>query len=132
MELPPGQGWPRNVTRELRDVARGHRTAMTQAENDLWQEIRQKKLDGLRFRRQHAVGTFIFDFYCPASRLVVEVDGAIHADPNVAERDRLRQEHIERYGLTVLRLQNEEIHRDLPRALERIRNAARSIAQRQE
>ena len=59
-------------------IARPNQPDMTEAERILWAAIRNKQVDGLRFRSQHPVGPFIPDFYCPACRLGVEVDGSVH------------------------------------------------------
>lgn len=76
------------------------------------------------FRRQHPLGPFILDFCCPAHRLVVEVDGGVHAEQ--AEYDADRTQHLERYGYQVLRVPNHEVLTDLPSVLGRIKSAARS------
>jgi type I restriction enzyme R subunit len=55
------------------------RGQMTYAEEKLWQRLRAHRLDGLKFRRQHPLGPFIADFYCAEHRLVIEIDGDIHA-----------------------------------------------------
>src|SRR5438309_2179748 len=109
MDAPPGRGRTRNVTVELGGLARQYKKEMTPAERTLWDAVRNRKLENLRICRQYAVGTFILDFYCPALRLAIEVDGSVHDDPIVAARDLLRQEHIERFGWHVLRLRNELI-----------------------
>jgi very-short-patch-repair endonuclease len=97
---------------------------MTPAERLLWDELRAKRLHGLFFRRQHPLGPFILDFCCPAVKLVVEVDGVIHDDPDQAQYDRLRTEQLQAYGYTVLRFRNEEVAADLPAVLNRIADAA--------
>jgi very-short-patch-repair endonuclease len=83
------------------------RRAMTEAEQLLWQHLRGSRLGGLRFRRQQIIAGFIADFYCHHARLVVEVDGEIHADQGDydAERDRA----LATYGLRVLRLTNRDV-----------------------
>jgi len=65
--------------REKRELATQMRREMTASENLLWQHLRANRLDGLHFRRQQVVDGFMVDFYCHAARLVVEVDGAVHA-----------------------------------------------------
>ena len=79
-------------------------------------------MHGLRFRAQHPVGRFILDFYCPAYKLVVEVDGEVHAEQ--AERDAERTVQLKARGYTVLRFQNAEVEANLPDVLERIARAA--------
>ena len=88
----------------------------TRAENLLWQETRRKALEGYKFRRQHALGPFIVDFYSVGARLVIEVDGSIHEKH--VEADEERQTYLEGLGLTVLRFSNQEIFEEMPRVLE--------------
>jgi very-short-patch-repair endonuclease len=66
-------------------------------------------MDGFKFRRQHWFGQFIADFYCPAAKLVVELDGDSHAADGAVEADRERQTYLESLGLTVLRFWNAEV-----------------------
>ena len=95
----------------------------TASEAILWNALRGKRL-GARWRRQHPFGVFICDFYCPSSRLVVEVDGGVHLDPNQRFADGRRQAAIEQsFGVRFLRLSAELVERDLGRALAMIRAA---------
>jgi very-short-patch-repair endonuclease len=59
----------------------------TDVEAKLWQLMRLKNMAGYKFRRQHPVKEYILDFYCPAKRLCIELDGGQHADPSMAEHD---------------------------------------------
>ena len=68
----------RKNSRELQSAARGMRREPTPAEKVLWDVLRGRGLDGLRFRRQHPVGRFVLDFYCPIHKLAVAVDGEVH------------------------------------------------------
>jgi len=95
---------------------------MTAAEWRLWQALRVRQLGGLKFRRQHPVGPFVLDFYCPAGKLVIELDGGVHDEQ--AEQDEARTQHLESYGYRVLRFRNEEVFADLPAVLDRIAQAA--------
>ena len=72
----------------------------------------------MNFRRQHTIDRFIVDFYCPAERLVVEVDGTIH--DYTQEEDAIRQEFIELLGMRVLRFTNAEVIQSIEGVLERI------------
>ena len=70
--------------------AKAFRRRMTPPEARLWRFLRAHRLKGYGFRRQHPIGPFILDFYCAGARLAVEVDGAVHDDPDQIERDRRR------------------------------------------
>src|SRR5947208_2916312 len=111
MEGPMRRELPRvrGTTRELEQRARELRGAMTPAERALWQALRGPEFRHNRFRRQHPVGGFILDFYCPAARLVVEVDGGIHHTDEQRERDALRTDELAQYGYLVLRFENEAV-----------------------
>jgi very-short-patch-repair endonuclease len=108
----------RGTTPGVEAAARQLRRGMTPAERVLWAALRDRQLAGLKFRRQHAVGPFVLDFYCPASRLVVELDGGVH-DGQV-EQDQARTEHLTGYGYRVLRFRNEEVLGDLEAVLGQI------------
>jgi very-short-patch-repair endonuclease len=101
--------------------ARVLRKRMTPAERRLWSAIRNGTLLGAKFRRQHLVGRFVLDFYCPLAKLAIEVDGEIHT--HQAEYDDARTVYLESYGIRVIRFQNDEVLQDLPRVLDRIRVA---------
>jgi very-short-patch-repair endonuclease len=110
---------PADLHRRMVEVARVFRKMPTPSEAILWQALRGKKLDGLKFRRQQPIGPFVVDFYCSTHRLVVEVDGPIH-DYQV-ETDQSRQELLEILGLNVLRLKAEMVEKNLQAALSVIR-----------
>jgi len=114
----------RNASPELIAFARNHRKIPTPAEAALWEALRNRQLDGLRFLRQHPVATYIFDFYCPALALVIELDGGYHRTPAQQEKDAARTTVQELKGYQVLRFSNEEILTDLPAVLQTIREAA--------
>ena len=86
------------------DQARRLRRALTFPEVLLWQSVRGKRLGGLHFRRQHAVGSYILDFYCSEAKLAVEVDGSVHDDPVQAAYDIKRDAWFARQGIRVLRI----------------------------
>jgi len=84
---------------------------MTPAEKVLWRELRGKKLRNFKFRAQHPVGRFILDFYCPAKKLAIEVDGGVHETQR--ERDGKRSELLALYGYRVLRFSNTDVMQDI-------------------
>ncbi len=97
----------RGTTPEIEAAARRLRNNLTPAEARLWSALRNKQLEGLRFRCQHPVGNFILDFYCPACKLAIEVDGDIH--DRTSEYDNIRSAKLAQYGYKVLRFSNEQV-----------------------
>ncbi len=88
--------------------ARRLRRRQTPTEAALWSIVRRKQLFGLKFRRQHPIAGFVVDFYCPALKLVIEVEGEIHSQPEQLAWDRERGAVLRRIGLHVIRLANED------------------------
>jgi very-short-patch-repair endonuclease len=82
---------------------------LTIAERQAWEILRNRRLLGFKFRRQHVIDGFIVDFYCPELRLVLELDGSGHGELEQAEYDAVRTAHLEMKGLLVVRFRNEEI-----------------------
>ena len=105
----------------MREIARRLRRQSTRSEELLWQALRNRQLAGLKFLRQHPVGSSIVDFYCHERRLAVEVDGPMHREENTAKRDRERQKLIEKYGIRFYRCTSENVEGDLEGVLEEIR-----------
>jgi very-short-patch-repair endonuclease len=85
------------------------RKNMTYAEKVLWQQLRNRKLDNLKFRRQHPVAIFILDFYCHEKKLAIEVDGGIHNNEEQKEWDENRTYELNEFGIVILRFSNEEV-----------------------
>jgi very-short-patch-repair endonuclease len=112
---------PEDLRQTMLEVAQQFRKVATPSEEILWQALRGRKLDKHKFRRQQPIGPFVVDFFCAAERLIVEVDGGIHASQQ--ERDRQRQELLESLGLRFVRVSSELVETDLVRALESIRTA---------
>ena len=110
---------PTNVRHKILDAAREQRKNPTESEKILWQALRGKKLDGIKFRRQQPIGPFIADFYSSQYRLVIEVDGGIHEFQQEADAE--RDEMMKTLGLNVLRISASLVESDLISALDRIR-----------
>ncbi|MBC7776015.1 MAG: class I tRNA ligase family protein, partial [Phycisphaerae bacterium] len=91
----------------LKEFARGMRKNQTAGEAAMWEVLRDKQLDGVKFRRQHSIEDFIADFVSLEHKLVVEVDGTIHDFQ--AEHDQLRTELLQAVGFEVVRFKNEDI-----------------------
>jgi len=101
---------------------------MTQAESLLWEALKGKQLDGLKFRRQHPVHLYIADFYCHKLRLIIEIDGAYHNFEKQQLLDKQRTLDLESQGLKVIRFTNWEVENNLKGVLIRIRKIAKEIA----
>jgi len=86
--------------------ARKLRSDMTDAERIIWSHVRRKQILGIQFYRQKPIGNFIVDFYAPAIKLVLEIDGAQHVEPEHLQRDKDRDAVLNGMGLLVLRLNN--------------------------
>lgn len=108
------------ASRQLVDQARELRQNMTEAEEQLWIQLRGRRFKGYKFRRQHPADRFVLDFYCHSAKLCIEVDGGIHNDPDISERDRNRTYELEQLGITVKRISNSEIEADIERVLIKI------------
>jgi very-short-patch-repair endonuclease len=104
-------------------AARFLRRNPTPAEYALWQHLRDGRLGGLRFRRQHPLGMFILDFVCLDHKLVIELDGSSHDERE--GYDEARTERLAAFGYRVIRFRNEDVMSDLPHVLTTIRDMAR-------
>ena len=116
-----------NATGKLYEYARGMRKEPTIAEKFLWKFLRNKKLDELKFRRQHPLDKFIADFYCHEKRLVVEVDGGVHNEKEAKESDAGRTYELKELGIIVIRFTNEEVQYKIDWVLQTISNVASKI-----
>ena len=105
----------------IQQYARELRQRMTPAEKLLWQRLRNRRVGGLKFRRQHPLGPFIADFYCAVHRLIVEIDGGIH-DSQVLD-DLFRTEQLEADDYRVIRFRNEQVLNDIDGVVAAIRSA---------
>ncbi|MBY5950861.1 endonuclease domain-containing protein [Algoriphagus marincola] len=94
---------------EIHKRARELRKQMTPAEKVLWNFLKNKSLEGFKFRRQHPIDKYIVDFYCHQKKLVIEVDGSIHDQLDQKEYDSGRTSVLEEFGLKVIRFRNEEV-----------------------
>ncbi|BFU59595.1 MULTISPECIES: endonuclease domain-containing protein [Rodentibacter] len=104
--------------RHLKPVSRILRHNMTEAEQLLWQRIRHKQLCSLQVYRQKPLLNYIVDFYCPKAKLVIELDGSQHNQPDQREKDILRDQELASLGIKVLRFPNSMIFNDLEKVIE--------------
>jgi very-short-patch-repair endonuclease len=108
----------------FRQYLRGH---STRAEITLWKGLKERQMLGYKFRRQHGVGRFILDFYCPKLRLAIEVDGASHDSLKAQQRDKVRQVEIEKHWITVLRFRDEEVLGNVALVIDAIEREIRKL-----
>ena len=107
------------VTKDFRRYLRKNETS---TERLLWHHLRNKQLDGYRFRQQHGFGPYILDFYCPELRLCIEQDGGVHDESGQKEKDEDRTVFLNENRIRVIRLKNEEVESDIDNVLNRIRD----------
>jgi very-short-patch-repair endonuclease len=103
-----------------KDKRRELRNHMTPAEKRLWLMLRGKQFLGTKWRRQYSVGPYVVDFYCPSSKLAIELDGDSHFGGGAEDRDANRQAYLESFGIRVIRFVNQDVFGNLPRVLEEI------------
>ncbi|GAA3962778.1 endonuclease domain-containing protein [Hymenobacter antarcticus] len=92
-----------------KDERRTLRNNLTPAEAKLWSVLKSGQLAGRKFRRQHSIGEFILDFYCPQEKLAVELDGAAHFTASGNLHDAERTDYLNSVGIRVVRFENKLI-----------------------
>jgi len=104
--------------------AKALRQAMSPPEVLLWTRLRLLRGEGPTFRRQHPIGPYVADFYCAAARLVVEIDGAHHAEDGQIAKDEARAAYLQRSGYRLVRCPARDVMRDADEAAQGIVQAA--------
>ena len=98
------------------------RNNLTPAEAKFWKIVQNRNFEGRKFRRQHSVGNYILDFYCPSEKLAIELDGEVHFGDAAREYDYERRLFLEHYGIKVLRFENKRVFEDLEWVLDVIKS----------
>ncbi|HEX4374685.1 MAG TPA: chorismate synthase [Puia sp.] len=106
--------------KNLIEHAKANRKNLTEAEEKLWQELRNRKIEGFKFRRQHPVAGYIPDFVCLEKKLIIEVDGEYHNGEEQTKFDKLREQWLNEHEYSMLRFTNNEIINSLNSAIEKI------------
>ena len=88
----------------------------------MWTYLQKKQLKGRKFRRQHSIGNYIVDFYCPSEKLAIELDGQHHYTPAGILKDQERDTYLKRMGIKVLHFENVEVFHGLEALLEKVVN----------
>ncbi|NEM99135.1 endonuclease domain-containing protein [Pontibacter burrus] len=106
----------------LKDFRRELRNNSTGAEGELWKYLKNGQLHGRKFRRQHSIGNYILDFYCPTERLAIELDGQVHQHIILERADMERDRALGTIGIKVLRFENKDVFHQLEALLQEISN----------
>ena len=109
-----------NNLKDTKDLRRGLRATATPAEITLWQYLKRSQVGGLKFRRQHSIGAYILDFYCPEIKLDIELDGEIHNTPMAYEHDAIRTNYLNQQGITILRYHNDVVFKNVQGIIESV------------
>lgn len=104
----------------LKENAQKLRTNQTDTENKLWQRINRDQLLDFRFNRQKPLLNYIVDFYCAKAKLIIELDGSQHYEPEYQEKDALRDAELASLGFTVMRFSNDEVMFEIESVVEQI------------
>jgi very-short-patch-repair endonuclease len=110
---------------EILRLAGELRRSMTHSEKLMWSYLRDRRVEGFRFRRQHPINEFIVDFFCYEAKLAIEIDGSIHNMTAQYERDKERTKILERFGIRVIRFTNDEVEKNSERVIHELRKILR-------
>ena len=105
---------------KLKKYSQELRKNMTEAEKLLWSKLRRKQLKDSQFYRQRIIGNYIVDFYCPKTKLIVELDGGQHYNEGENRKDRIRDDYMKKLGMRILRVSDREVFENLNGVIERI------------
>ena len=98
------------------------RLNQTKAEDTLWQYLRARRHENLKFRRKHPIQSYIADFYCHEKRLIIELDGEYHNQSDQKEMDKSRTFALERLGINVIRFTNARVMNEIDDCLNELRD----------
>lgn len=104
----------------LKRCSRELRKNMTDAERLLWSKIRGKQLRGRQFYRQKIIGNYIVDFYCPSTKVIIELDGSQHYTDEGMQKDAKRDNYITNLGIKVIRFSDRELFENTNGVLEKL------------
>ena len=106
--------------RYLKEHRKELRGSLTPAEAELWKHLKGGSLEGRKFRRQHSVGNYIVDFYCPSEQLVIELDGQVHNHATAEQVDQERDQYLKSLNIRVLRFENKDVFDNLEAVINEI------------
>ena len=120
-------GMSKGASQDIFIKAKNLRNNATNAENILWNRLRDNQIDGIKFRRQHPISLYILDFYCHKYKLAIEIDGAYHNTIEQKIRDDNRTKELKKLGIDLIRFKNEEVENDIDSVIERITSKIESL-----
>jgi 5-methyltetrahydrofolate--homocysteine methyltransferase len=106
----------------IKEFVKQNRSNPTESEEKLWKLLRDRRLEGFKFRRQHIIGKYIADFVCIPQNLVIEIDGLIHQLPDNKESDEIRTQWLDSIGFRVIRFTNDQVLQNPENVLKEISN----------
>ena len=101
-----------------------------QQEGILWQYVKNRKINNQKFKRQYSIGRYVVDFYCPALKLVIEIDGDYHLQESVKKYDTERQNFMESMDINCLRFSNRDIEENIDVVINKISSYSLSLLRR--
>ncbi|MEO8770460.1 MAG: DUF559 domain-containing protein [Ferruginibacter sp.] len=123
-------GYVNSTVEEWRNTlqfAKDNRKNATEAEAIMWEQLRDRQVDGFKFRRQHPIAGYIPDFVCLEKKLIIEIDGEYHNDDEQKIFDSAREKWLNEYGYTLIRITNEEIKNSLSNSIKKIKEELSKI-----
>lgn len=102
----------------------------TYCEKLVWRFLRNRQMLGYKFKRQYSVDHFVIDFYCPELKLALEIDGDVHELPEQKEYDKERQKYLEKFGISFIRITNEELLSNPNMAFDRTEKEIKQFAEK--
>ena len=111
----------------LKERRKQLRSEMTPAEAFLWTRLSNGKLEGRKFRRQHSIGNYVVDFYCPSEKLSIELDGMPHFTEEGIEKDKKRTEYLTSLRIKEIRFENAEVFEMTDEVLAKIKACFKKV-----
>ncbi len=111
-----------HTRKEVREFRRELRNRLTPAEAFLWKHLKNRQFEGRRFTKQHSIGIYIVDFYCPLEKLIIELDGEVHNNPIAQDYDEKRTHYLNGIGYKILRFENKMVFENLDSVLMEIKD----------
>ncbi len=108
--------------KEIEGFRKNLRNKSTPAESVLWRSLKNRQLEGKKFRRQYSVGNYILDFYCLEEKLAIELDGAHHFTEEGIKHDQIREEYLKSIGIRIIRFENSAVFKFHESVLNEIKN----------